>query len=376
MLANVGRVTLLDSLRSRTEAMLTALDALVSIESPTADAAACDAAAKVAADLGQELLGEAPTWVAAAGRHHLHWSFAGARRVVLIGHLDTVWPMGTLARWPFDRVDDTATGPGIFDMKAGVIQCLYALSALDDLSGIDVLLTTDEEVGSPSSRPLVEDVARGAVAALVLEPSAGGALKTARKGVSLYELSVQGRAAHAGLEPEKGVNALVELSHQVLAARAISRPEVGTTVTPTVAAAGTTSNTVPASASMKIDSRAATVEEQKRVDRALHGLEPVEPGASIVMTGAPNRPPLPASASAALYERASRVAEALGLPPLRSIEVGGGSDGNFTAGVGTPTLDGLGAVGDGAHAEGEHVVISAMADRAALVAALVDDLRS
>ncbi|HUS60991.1 MAG TPA: M20/M25/M40 family metallo-hydrolase, partial [Acidimicrobiales bacterium] len=154
-------MTLLDALRARTDEMLHALDALVSAESPTSDIAACDAAAKVAADLGRRLIGAEPTWIAAAGRHHLHWSFPGERRLVLIGHLDTVWPLGTLARWPFAVSDGRATGPGAFDMKAGFVQCLFALAALDDLTGIDIIMTTDEETGSSTSRQLVEEVGRG-----------------------------------------------------------------------------------------------------------------------------------------------------------------------------------------------------------------------
>lgn len=369
---------LLDELRTRTATMVEDLGRLVSVESPTADVGAVTACADEVEALGTQLLGQAPARVQVEGRRpHLHWSFPGASRIVLVGHFDTVWPTGTLARWPFSVDGDVATGPGCFDMKAGIVQLLHAVQALGDPTGLDIVLTSDEEVGSPSSRTLIEDVARGAVAALVLEPSAGGALKTARKGVSMYAIEVEGRAAHAGLEPEKGANALIELAHQVLRLEAIARPELGTTVTPTVAASGTTTNTVPAAASVKIDVRASLPEEQDRVDAQMRRLPEVThvDGTAVRITGAPNRPPLPATASAELFERAQRVGAALGLPALSRIEVGGGSDGNFTAGVGTPTLDGLGAVGDKAHAEGEHVVVSAMAERAALVAALIDDLR-
>jgi glutamate carboxypeptidase len=289
-------------------------------------------------------------------------------------HVDTVWPMGTAARWPFDVADGRATGPGAFDMKAGLVQGLHALSVLPDLTGVRVLITTDEEVGSPTSRALIEETVRGAAAALVLEPSAAGALKSARKGVSMYELVVTGRASHAGLEPEKGVNAGLELAHQLLTLESVADAPAGTTVTPTLLSAGTTTNTVPARATVAIDVRAMTEAEQSRVDQVLRGLRPVLPGAGLELLGGPNRPPLQPTASAELLTRARRLAEELGLPPLLDVAVGGGSDGNFTAGVGVPTLDGLGAVGDGAHAEGEYVVVSAMPERAALVAALVADL--
>jgi glutamate carboxypeptidase len=237
-----------------------------------------------------------------------------------------------------------------------------------------VLLTADEEIGSPSSRALIEDTAAGAGAALILEPSAGAALKTARKGVSNYRVTVHGRAAHAGLEPEKGANATVEMAFAVLAVSALARPRSGTTVTPTVLRSGTATNVVPAEAVLQVDVRTATPEEQARVDVALRGLIAAVPGTTIEVTGGPNRPPLPASASADLFERAQRIAQHLGQAPLTSIEVGGGSDGNFTAALGVPTLDGLGAVGGGAHAEGEHVVLAAIPERIALLAGLVTDL--
>ena len=365
---------MLDELRSRTPQLLEHLEALVAVESPSLDLAATAAAAQAADDLVLELLGSRCERFEDAGRVHLCWSGGGPTTVVLVTHVDTVWPLGTYARWPFSVDGDVATGPGAFDMKAGLVQGLHALSLLPDLTGVRVLITTDEEVGSPSSRALIEKAAHGARAALVLEPSAAGALKSARKGVSMYELVVSGRAAHAGLEPEKGVNAGLELAHQLLALEVLADPAAGTTVTPTLLSAGTTTNTVPARATVAIDVRVPDVAEQSRVDVALRAARPTLPGASLELLGGPNRPPLPLSSSAELLDRARRLADGLGLPALRDVAVGGGSDGNFTAGIGIPTLDGLGAVGDGAHAEGEHVVISAMPERAALVAALVAEL--
>lgn len=374
--ATAGTGGALAALRARSPQLVSELEALVAVESPSHDPAATAAALDVVDDLALSLLGSRCQRYDAGGRVHLCWSGGGATKVVLIAHVDTVWPLGTTARWPFDVRQGRATGPGAFDMKAGLVQGLHALSLLPDLDGVRLLVTTDEELGSPTSRALVEATAAGAVAALVLEPSAAGAVKSARKGVSLYELVVHGRAAHAGLEPERGVNAALELSHQLLALHAVADQARGTTVTPTLVRAGTTTNTVPSLASAGIDVRAATDEEQARVDRALRASVPVLPGARLELRGGPNRPPLPPAASTALVHRARQLAAAIGLPPLLDVHVGGGSDGNFTAGVGVPTLDGLGAVGDGAHAEGEYVVVDAMPERAALVHALVGELLS
>lgn len=354
-------------------AMLDDLAALVEVESPSSDPGACSACADVLASIGDAHLGVRAERIDAGGAPAVIWRFGGPTRVLLVGHLDTVWPLGTLAEIPF-RVDgDRATGPGVFDMKAGLVQGIHALRSLgDDLEGVTFLVTSDEEIGSLGSRELIEREARGALAALVLEPSADGALKTARKGVSMYRVGARGRAAHAGLEPEKGVNALIELSHQVLALGAVARPGLGTTVTPTVAGAGTATNVVPEEAWVDVDVRCATPEEQQRVDAAMRAMAPVLDGADVLVTGGPNRPPMPASSSAALFELASTLAPF----PLQGVEVGGGSDGNFTAGVGTPTLDGLGAVGAGAHARDEWTDVSAMAARSELVADLVRALQS
>lgn len=357
-----------------TTADLDALGALVEAESPSTDPEACRRCADVLADLGAERLGAPAERLEAGASPALRWRFGGPTRVLLVGHLDTVWPLGTLADIPFRVEGDRATGPGVFDMKAGLVQAFLALGALESLDGVTLLVTSDEEIGSPGSRALIEAEATGAAAALVLEPSADGALKSARKGVSLYTLHVRGRAAHAGLEPERGVNALVELANQVPRIAALSAVDVGTTVTPTVAAAGTTTNTVPDAAWVHIDARAASVAEQERVDRAMRSLDPVLSGAELVVEGGPNRPPLPEEASAGLVAAAQRLAASVGVDGLRAVAVGGGSDGNFTAGVGTPTLDGLGAVGGGAHARDEWTDLSAMAPRAALVAALVREL--
>lgn len=361
--------------------MLEHLEALVNVESGSTDIDGIRECASVIEKLAHELTGPSVETVEAEdGRVHLVWRFGGTAsptRVLLVGHFDTVWPRGTLARWPFavDSDGDRATGPGAFDMKAGIVQMFHAIAALGDggsTDGLAVVLTSDEELGSQTSRGLIEDLAAGASAALVLEPSAdGGALKIARKGTSMYEVTVEGRAAHAGLEPEKGANATVELAHQVLAINTLGRPELGTTVTPTVASAGTTTNTVPAQALLHVDVRAETPGEQQRVDAEMRSLRARVPGTRLSVTGGPNRAPFPRDSSADLFRLASSVASDLGLPALVGVAVGGGSDGNFTAGAGVPTLDGLGAVGGNAHGEGEWVHVPSMAERAALLTGLL-----
>lgn len=364
----------LADLRTRTPAMLRDLQALVEAESPSADPALTAGCAEIVRGIGDKLLRATADLVVVDGRTHVLWRIGDATRVLLIGHLDTVWPAGTLDRWPFTIEGDRATGPGVFDMKSGIVQGLHALSTLDDLNGVTVLITSDEELGSQSSSALIEDLARGAHASLILEPASGGALKTGRKGVTMYKVEIEGRAAHAGLEPEKGASALEELAHQVLGFRAMEDRVAGTTVTPTLARAGTAVNVVPASATVEVDVRALTIAEQQRIHGLMQKLAPHVEGTTLRVEGEPNRPPLEEAASADLFARASRIADGLGLQPLRGVTVGGASDGNFTAALGCPTLDGLGGVGAGAHAEGEHIIVSEMATRACLVASLVDDL--
>ncbi|MBO0845125.1 MAG: M20/M25/M40 family metallo-hydrolase [Nocardioides sp.] len=349
---------------------------LVECESPSGDLAAVARSADTVQRVGVRRLGVEPERIVLDGRTHLRWRLGpGPSRVLLVGHHDTVWPIGTLAAIPCTVEDGVLRGPGCFDMKAGVAMMFHALADLEIRGGVTVLVTGDEEVGSPSSRELIEDEARIAEAALVLEASAdGGALKTERKGVSVYDVRVCGRAAHAGLEPEQGVNATIELAHQALVVAALGSREAGTSVTPTVASAGTTTNTVPSEGHFSVDVRVRTPEEQARVDAAMRSLRPVLAGAVLEVTGGPNRPPLDGASSAFLMQRAQDLAVRLGLSELTGSAVGGASDGNFTAGVGTPTLDGLGAVGGGAHAADEHVLVDELSGRTRLLGALVADL--
>lgn len=370
---------LVDAVRRRRAEMVEALEVLVMTESPSAEPEACESCLSMADGLGLELLGRAGERVVADGRAHLRWRFGDRARVLLIGHVDTVWPLGTVARWPFAVRDDEASGPGAFDMKAGVVQLLFALALVREhraLDGVTVVLTTDEEVGSPTSRGLLAEEARGVRAALIPEPSFDGALKTERKGVALYRLEAAGRAAHAGLNPEQGINAALEVARQVQELAELAEPSVGTTVTPSLVSAGTAANTVPASAVAHFDVRFATREEAERVAAGFAAVRPTVPGATTSVEQETFVPPLERSSSAELFELARHLQGELGLPPLREASVGGGSDGNHIAALGVPTLDGLGAVGDHAHGEGEFVLVSAMAERAALLAALVLHLLS
>ncbi|MEH3075207.1 MAG: M20 family metallopeptidase [Quadrisphaera sp.] len=357
--------------RLRFEAMLEDLKTLVDVESPSRDVTALTASAAAVAALLEGRLGGCARLIDSEAGPHVHWSGPGRPRVLVLGHHDTVFPIGTTARRPFAVHDGRTTGPGVFDMLGGLVQAVHGLATLDDLSGVEVLVTADEEVGSSTSRALLEERALACGAVLVVEGAGeGGALKTARKGCGTFTVSITGRAAHAGLEPAAGVNALVEAAHQVLDIAALADPTRGTTVTPTVAHAGTTDNVVPASSTITVDVRVESLEEAARVEAGFAGLVPHLSGAAISVTGSVGRPPMPPSASAGLFELAQQLQ-----PGLRGLAVGGGSDGNFTAALGVPTLDGLGAVGGGAHADHEHLVVAEMVGRAELVAGLVDAIR-
>ncbi|MET7797915.1 M20 family metallopeptidase [Streptomyces decoyicus] len=349
------------------DAMLADLRTLVEIESPSRDLHALTASAEAVAAVIESRLGGQANLVESDAGPHVHWSAGGDPTVLILGHHDTVFPLGTLERRPFTVEDGQATGPGVFDMLGGLVQAIHGLAALDDRSGVEILVTADEEVGSRSSRALIEERALACGAVLVCEGAAeGGGLKTGRKGCGTFRVSVTGRASHAGLEPAAGVNALIEASHQVLDIAALGRPGLGTTVTPTVASAGTLDNVVPAEATVIVDVRVESADEKERIEAAFAGLAPHLDEAEIAVQGAVSRPPMPESASAELFAVARRL-----LPGLEGLAVGGGSDGNFTAALGVPTLDGLGAVGGGAHADHEYLLIGAMAERANLVAGLV-----
>jgi glutamate carboxypeptidase len=359
------------------DAMLVDLDALVSCESPSRDIERLNSHAQLLSGLMERMLGSAPTLIDSPVGPHIHWRGGNDPKVLILGHHDTVHPAGTLTRLPFAVRDGIATGPGVFDMKAGIVQAIYAVASLADSSHVEILLSADEEIGSHASRALIEERAIACGSVLVLEPSAdGGALKIGRKGTGTINLAIEGRASHAGLEPEKGINSLVELATLIPQIIAIADESMGTTVTPTLASAGTADNVVPALTTCAVDVRVAVPSEKPRVEAAFAALRLQHPDARLVLSGQIGRPPMHESAAAGLFPIATAVATRIGISALDGVVVGGGSDGNFTAAVGVETLDGLGAVGGGAHGDTEHVVVATMPQRAALLAGLCQELSS
>ena len=363
------------SLDARTPEMLAHIQQFVDLESPSAEVDHLQRSAEFLAAVMTDVLGTPPEIIPGEKGPHVHWKGSDDTKVLFVGHHDTVFPKGTVARRGFSVDGDIARGPGIFDMKAGIIQAIYGLSEIRERAHVEMLISSDEEIGSYTSRALIEARAVATGNVLVLEPSGNDdALKIARKGVGTFTVDIVGRASHAGLEPEKGINALMELAAQVQAIAAIAKPEVGTTVTPTVATAGTTENVVPAAARIIVDTRINLPEEKQRVENAFAALTPTVDGAALTVRGSINRPPMHESAATALYAVAQRVAPEVGITDLRGIAVGGGSDGNFTAAIGVPTLDGLGACGGGAHADTEYIKVSKLGERAALNAAIAREL--
>jgi len=354
----------------RLEPMLAALEALVRCESPSDDLAACRSVVTLASDIATRVLG-VPAQIKEIEGRPVFWWGAESPDVVILAHLDTVWPIGSYQ--PLWEVNgDVLRGPGTFDMKAGFIQALYALKGIE--GSVALIATTDEETGSHSSKALIKEVSSKAKAVLVLEASLNGKVKTGRKGTAMYQIAVHGLASHAGLEPEKGINATTEIAHIILKLSTLENSEHGTTVVPTLLNSGNTTNTVPDLATLDIDARSFSQSELERVDREIRTIAAVNPQARIEVTGGLNRPPLQPAATAALYERAEKVAAAIGMPPLGSAEVGGASDGNFAAAAGAQVLDGLGAVGGGAHAPTEWVSISSMQPRSDFLHAFIKDL--
>lgn len=369
---------ILQQSHDRLPQMLADIERVINIETPSSDKEAVKRGAEDFAALMRERLGVEPDLIDIDGVTHVRLRFGdGDRKVILVNHQDTVWPHGTLDRLPFSNKDGVLRGPGVFDMITGAIMSVHATALLQDngtdLGGLTILVTGDEEVGSTTSADFIVNEAKGASAAFVLEASQHGALKVERKGSSIYTVNVHGKAAHAGLEPEKGINAGLELAHQMQVIAGFANPEAGTTVTPTVFSGGTTTNTVPAHAKVNVDVRAKTAEEQERVDALMRGLTPSMEGARIELEGGINRPPMERNMAQGLFDRAVELAQKLGIETPTAVAVGGGSDGNFTAGAGVPTLDGLGAVGDGAHAEHEHALVDQIAPRTALLATLIAD---
>jgi glutamate carboxypeptidase len=368
-------------LRERREEAVALAERLVAVESPSRDSTTHAAAFAI---IESELVDMGFAWryvIDSAGRRHLLARPAGRQRgrplQLLLGHIDTVWPVGTLEKMPLHRDGGRLAGPGTYDMKVGLVQALYALRALylvTDAPGVTpvIFINSDEEIGSYGSRRYIEALARRADRAFVMEPSLGveGKLKTARKGVGRYSLRIRGKAAHAGLDPGSGASAILELSHQIQRLFALNDPASGITVNVGVVDGGMQPNVIAPESSAQIDVRVPTHEVAERVHAAIKGLRPTVPGVSVEVHGRIGRPPMePDEKSRRLWEKACAAAESLGIP-LEQGAAGGGSDGNFTSQF-TPTLDGLGAVGDGAHAHHEHVLVDRIGERAALLALLL-----
>jgi glutamate carboxypeptidase len=357
------------------------IERLVRLESPTTDKAAVDRCGAAVEERLVSMGGDVRRLRQDARGDHLRaeWS-GGERQVLLLGHFDTVWQVGQLERMPLRRENGRLYGPGVFDMKAGIGAAMLAVRALRALAivplpRIVMLWTADEEIGSPTSRGAIEEEARRSAAVLVLEPSLpGGGAKTSRKGVGEFQLAVHGVSAHAGVDPGKGASAIHEIARQILAVEALQDLPRGISVNVGVVEGGSRPNVVADHALARIDVRVPTLADAARLDAALRGLRPQNPGTRLELTGGVERPPFERSPGVVrLYLQAKEAAAALGRE-LGEGSTGGGSDGNFTGALGVPTLDGLGPMGDGAHALHEHVIEADVAWRAALLAALLTRL--
>lgn len=361
---------------SRADWLLDTIAALARIESPSGDVAALDRCGDAIARLLDEAGADVERLPRGdAGAHVRATMGSGPRQVLLLGHFDTVWPIGTLAQMPVEVRDGHLHGPGTFDMKAGLVIAMLAAAVASPLLQhlrIRFLFTTDEEVGSNSSRDLIEAEARASEAVLVFEPALpGGVLKTARKGVGVWHLDVHGVSAHAGIAPEAGASAITELARQVLAMHALQAPALGTTINAGVIDGGSRSNVVAEHAHAEVDVRVSAMDEQLRIERAFAALAPHDPRVRLAWRGGFERPPLERGPHVQrLFALAREAGAAIGLD-VHEGSTGGASDGNLTGALGVPTLDGLGAIGDGAHARHEHVEIASLPDRAALAAAIM-----
>jgi glutamate carboxypeptidase len=366
----------------RREQMVEIIRELVEVESPSDNKTAVDQIARLLAAKFEALGGRVQFHQAKTFGNHLQVDFTGksnGRPVLLLGHYDTVYPLGTLATMPCRVTGGRLYGPGVLDMKSGIVLMLEALQGLIARHGelprpVTVLLVSDEEVGSDSSRQITEALAKKSAAVLVCEPSYGldGAVKTARKGVGEYSLKVIGKASHAGLDFEKGQSAIVELARQITEIAKLVDLKRGLTLNVGVLAGGTRTNVVAAEATAGIDLRVTKLADAAKIDRRLRSLRPFNRKCKLQLSGGLNRPPMERTPGvAAMYSKASDVAKTLGRK-LKEAAVGGGSDGNFTAALGIPTLDGLGGVGEGAHASHESIVIDELPWRAALLAGLIE----
>lgn len=368
----------LEHLKGYQEQMIDLLEVFTNTDSPSTDKAHMDKFAGLVARKWEELGAEVTILEQAKQGNHVKAEWGqGDENILLLCHMDTVWDVGETKKRPFRVEDGKAYGPGVYDMKAGIVQAIFAVKTLQDLGlapgkRIVVLHNSDEEIGSPWSRPVIEEEARKAAAVLVLEPTAlGGSLKTWRKGVGSFTVSIKGRAAHAGADYEKGVSAITEAAHQILRLHGFTDLDAGTTVNVGVINAGTRPNVIAEQATLQVDLRVKTMDAANQVIPKILGLEPVHPEITLEVKGELNRPPMERTeGNLRLFRLAQEIGREMGLE-LTESGTGGGSDGNFTSALGIPTLDGLGAVGDGAHALTEHVILSSLPERAAIVAGLL-----
>jgi len=368
--------------KARQEALVRTIRELVEIESPSDNKPAADRIGALLAERFAALGGRPRAHRAEAYGDNVQIDFPGqanTKPVLLLGHFDTVYPLGTLGSMPCRVADGRLYGPGVLDMKSGIALMLSAIEALQSWHAglprpVTVFLVSDEEVGSYSSRKITEALARDSAAVLVLEPSAGlrGAVKTARKGVGDYTLKVQGVAAHAGLDPGKGHSAILELARQITALSKLNDLQQGLSVNPGIIRGGTRTNVIAAEAAVEIDIRIKRAKQAATLDRKFRALKPFDKHCKLTVEGGVNRMPMERNAGViVLYKKARAIAKQVGWN-LEEAAVGGGSDGNFTAGIGIPTLDGLGGVGEGAHAVHEHIVISELPRRALLLAGMIE----
>jgi glutamate carboxypeptidase len=374
----------IEDVAKRQDALLASLEQIVRLESPSTDKSAID-------KLVQHLRTECEKLGASIeSRDQTEWgdltiaswpgSGSNSGQILVMTHIDTVWPVGTIERLPWSVEGDIARGPGIFDMKASVAMMLEAMRSIQERNvehrPIKWLINTEEEMGSPASRPVIEELARESELVLCLEPPVPphGALKTARKGVGMFTLKVTGKASHAGADPKAGVSAIQELANQIQYLHSLTDHDLGTTVNVGVVSGGTRRNVVAAEADALIDLRVVTMDEAERTVEAIRGCRASLPGATVTVEGDLNRPPMERTeAIAAAFQRAHAIGEKLGLD-LQEASTGGASDGNFTAAVGATTIDGLGCTGNGGHADTEHIKVSGLVERTALLTALLSEL--
>ncbi len=371
----------LQAIQGQQDEMITTLQKLVEMESPSSDKAAVDLLGLELAQRFERIGGNVTIHAQPGYGDHLQIDFAGAagRPAMLLGHFDTVWDIGTLEKMPFKIEKGRVWGPGVYDMKVGIVMMMHAITALREKHGgmlprpVTIWLVTDEEVGSESSRATTEALAKKMAAVFVIEPSQGidGALKTARKGVGSYEVAVAGKASHSGVDFEKGQSAIVELAHQITRIQKFTDLKKGMTVNPGVIKGGTRVNVIAADASAEVDVRVTRMKDADILEKKFRGLKPVNRKCKLSISGGVNRPPMERSEGVVrLFHLAEELAKGMGFK-VKEKSTGGGSDGNFTAALGVPTLDGLGGVGEGAHALHESVVLSELPRRTALLAGLL-----